>query len=134
MFDILGSVAAAIASMALGFFWYSDALFGVAWRADMGFSDEMMAVEKNKGMAKQVILGFIAEFVTALVFSYFFYALGIINITQALTVAFWAWLGFSATLQFGEVLWARFSQKLFFINTTHRLLSFLLIATTLVLV
>jgi len=133
-FNILGSVVAAVVSMALGMLWYSDALFGVKWRADMGFSDEMMVVQKKKGMANTVILALITEFITALAFSYFFYELGIVDISGALVVAFWTWLGFSATLQFGEVLWARLSHRLFLINTGHRLASFLLIAIILMLV
>jgi uncharacterized membrane protein YeaQ/YmgE (transglycosylase-associated protein family) len=133
-FNIIGSLIAAVVSMALGMLWYSDALFGVKWRADMGFSDEMMAAEKSKGMTKQIVFGFIGEFVTAMILSYFLYALGASSLGSALAVAFWAWLGFCATLQFGAVLWARSSYRLFWINTIHRLVSFLLIVVVLVLV
>jgi len=91
-FDVLGSVAAAVVSMIVGVLWYSDALFGVHWRADMGFSDEMMEAEKAKGMGQKIALGFVVEFVTAAVFSYFFYVLGTVDVVGAMIVALLAWI------------------------------------------
>jgi hypothetical protein len=136
-FDIVGSFIAALLSMVLGFIWYSEALFGARFRKEMGFSDEMMREKKKegmKGMKKQISLGFIAEFVTALVFSYTFFIIGISSVGDALVVAFLAWLGFSATLQFGGTLWAGDSMSLFILNTSHRLASFVVIVLALILI
>jgi len=133
MFDVLGSIVAAVVSMALGFFWYSEALFGAKWRAEMNWTDQDAEEVKQRAMAKPVVLGLITEFVVAMILSYFFYRFSVMGIKEALSVAFLAWLGFSATLQFGETLWAKHSVSLFVINTSHRLVSLLLIALVLVL-
>lgn len=128
MFNIMGSIVAAVVSMAFGFFWYSNFLFGRKWRNEMKWTDSQMMENKEKGMFKVVVLGLLAEFATALVLSYFLFALGVVGILPSLVVAFWAWLGFSATLQFGEILWAKHSGSLFLINTSHRLISLCLMA------
>jgi len=131
MFNVLGSIIAAVVGMFFGFLWFSNFLFGKSWRAEMKWSDEEMEANKNKGMTKEIILGLFAEFVTAMVFSYFLTTLGIVGVGPAMVVAFWAWLGFSATVQFGATLWAKHTMKLFLINTSHRLVEFLLIAIVL---
>jgi hypothetical protein len=139
MVNILGSVIAGVVSMAFGFFWYSDSVFGKKWRKEMGITDQMTEEYKAQGypgMKKQISLGLLAEIVTALVLSYIFYSLNVFDIWAGVKITFWLWLGFCATLQLGQVLWGKFPTpwNLFYINASHRLISLLVMAIIIFLI
>jgi len=132
--SILGSIIAAIVSMMIGFAWYSDALFGKRWRSGLGWSDEYMSNMKERGMTGVIIGGFLSEFVMAVILSFMIQLVGVFSAPQAMTLAFWIWLGFIATIQMGSVFWERRSFGFYLINSLYRLVTLLVMAIILTLV
>jgi len=122
--NYLAVLIAAIASMGLGFLWYSQYLFGKQWAALKGFTDESLkAAQKSMGPL------YALSFVLALLTSYLL--VHVMNLSQSfygntplqagIASAFFMWLGFVMPTQvtaqiFGEKKW-----KLFGIDTGYQL-------------
>ncbi len=104
-------IAAAIASMAVGFIWYGP-LFGKAWMKLSGHKE----MGDKKEMPKMYAILFAASLVTA-------YVLSVLG--AGLQTAFWVWLGFQATLLLHGVLFEKQSWNLYFLNAGHQLVSLL---------
>ncbi len=126
------AIVAAVASNALGFLWYSPILFGKPWMAMMGITAEKMSMSKGSGsknMGAIYGLNFVFDIATACILSFLLTATG--NLTDALGVTFLIWLGFSAPILLGSVFWEEKPFKLFLINASFRLVSFLAMALVL---
>ena len=127
--NYLAVLVAAVASMVIGGLWYS-VLFGKQWMKLMGFKAEDMS--KMKTTAKQsYAIGFLSSLVMSYVLAHFVDYTGSMTVVAGLQLGFWVWLGFTATLQLGSVLWEGKSWRLFFLNTAHSLVSLLAMAVIL---
>jgi hypothetical protein len=115
-------VVATIASVIVGFLWYSDWLFGKHWRRLMKISDEMMVAGKDK-MLLPLIGEIVASFITVFIFGIFTASFS----GSVFLIAFLIWLGFIATTVAGGSLWGMKSWKLFFIDSSFRLVSLLIV-------
>lgn len=138
-FDInyLSVLLAGVASMAVGFLWYSPFLLGKPWMKEMGMTEE--SIKKNqKNMMALYILSFIASLVTAFVLlNIIALSVNFLNSTKlsaGLTIAFWMWLGFIAPVQLTEVIFGGKSWKLFAINTGYQLAAILAMAVVLAII
>ena len=127
--NYLAILAAGIASMAIGFLWYSPMVLGKPWMKMMGFTKESMKAAQ-KEMGKYYALSFVATLVTAYVLSHIivlsesFYGRG--YVATGLTTGFFAWLGFVAPVQMADVIFSvKRSWKLFSINTGYQLTALL---------
>lgn len=78
-----------------------------------------IAKAQEKGMTKQLIIGLIGQVVMAYVLAAFISWSGGVGWMNGMVIAFWAWLGFVATLGVSSVLWEGKSMTLFWINMTH---------------
>lgn len=127
-------VAAAVASMILGFLWYGP-LFGKQWIALMGFTKAHMEAAKVQGMTKQFVLAFIGSLVMAWVLAHsLVFASAYLNATgpsAGLMAGFWNWLGFIAPVTLGSVLWEGKSWNLWLLNNGYQLLSLLVMGVIL---
>ena len=123
----------------LGWAWHSNLLFGKTWIKLMGY-DKLSKKEKQAMMAKAKY-GFGFAFLTAILTTYclaylvitvsnFYHSSGIFSGLQA---GFWTWLGFVATTQLSGVLWERKPFKLYAINASYYLVSFLAMGSILAL-
>lgn len=132
--NYLAVVVAAVASMVMGFLWYSKILFGKLWMKLSGYTTESLK-KAQKEMGKLYAVSFVVSMVTAYVLSHVmvlsenFYQYS--ELSTGLTTAFWMWLGFMMPVQlmgeiFGEKKW-----KLFGINTGYQLVSLILMAVVL---
>ena len=121
--NFVAVILAAVASMILGFLWYSDVLFGKQWRHLMGWTHESMEHAKKKGMTRVYVWGFIFELVTAYVLAHFLILAEVANVGGLKALVFWAWLGFMLPVLAGSVLWENKSLKLLVINALYRLLA-----------
>lgn len=116
----------AIASMALGYLWYSPILFGKAW-------EKMAGVEmKKEGATKSYILMLVSALVVAYVMAHFVWlvAQGFgseVSAASGVSTAFWAWLGFVATTSLGSVLWEAKPWAYWLINAGYWLVNLVLI-------
>ncbi len=117
---------AAVASMVVGFVWYSPVLFAKQW---IKLTGNDMKPANNAEMAKTYGLTFVLALVTAYVlFHIFTLSMSFFNhsnLTTGLTSAFWVWLGFIMPVQATDVLFSKKPIKLFAINTGYQLLSLL---------
>ena len=122
--NLVTVLCAAIANFVLGFLWYGP-LFGKQWMKLMGITKQQVEKAKKKGMAKEMILQFLASLVMAFVLAHALtFASAYLDVTGAsagLQAGFWNWLGFIATVSLGCVLWEGKSWKLWFLNNAYSL-------------
>lgn len=123
-------LVAALATMALGFLWYSPVLFGKPWMALMGKTDADMPEMKKKA-TKAYALSFIGALVMAYVLAHFVDYVGATTVSDGLQLGFWIWLGFAATIGYTDVLFGGKPFKLFLINTGYQLVELLLMGVIL---
>lgn len=134
--NYLAVLVAGIASMVVGFIWYSPVLFGNAWTKASGRTAESMKEEKNK-LGKIYTISFILSLITAYVLThvmafsvnYYHYSL----LSTGVTSAIWMWLGFVMPVQATDVLFGGKNFTLFAINTGYQLASLLAMGVTIAL-
>lgn len=119
---VLSLLLSAVASMAIGFLWYSPVLFGAQWMKLKGYTNASLK-KAQKQMGPLYGVSFIGALVMAWVLSLVFTWSGIIDTQEAIQTAFLMWLGFVAPVQlthsiFGDKNWA-----LLMIDTGYQLVS-----------
>ena len=127
--NYLSVFLAGVASMVVGFLWYSPMLFGNHWARAMGWdlTDSAKMAEMKKGAGKSYAWSFVGSLVMAYVLAVFLGVAGG-DVWQGLCVAFWLWLGFVATVKFSDFLFSDKNVALFFINSGYQLASILAMA------
>ena len=133
--NYLAILATGVAAVAIGWVWYSPMLFGNIWMKECGMGD--MTPEKKaegmKHMPKAVLGSFVAQLVLAYVMTYFAHSLGFTTSFEAINLAIWAWLGFTATMILHPVLWEGKSMTYYGINAGYSLVIFIVTALVVVL-
>lgn len=124
-------IAAAIANIAIGALWYGP-VFGKYWKKLMGFTDDTMKAMPLRAW-QAVVGGLVNSLVIAYVLLFFTVTWVAPTFGGALMAAFWIWLGFVATTQISSYLWEGKPLKLFLLNTVCSFLSYLVMASILVL-
>ncbi len=121
--NYLAVLAAAVASMVIGFLWYGP-LFGKPWMALMGWSEkDMEKKRKDPSMGKTYAVSFLGAIVMAYVLSHFANYAGAASILGGAQLGFWLWLGFVGPVQLTDVLFGGKNIKLFLLNTGYQLVS-----------
>jgi hypothetical protein len=134
-----------IAAMAVGFLWYSPALFAKPWVKEMGYDmNDKLAMEKMKKSAGPAYgASFVGSLVTAMVLGKLLNALSRHGeavwhpiaapqpVLYGVLVGVAVWLGFVATVQLTGVLFANQSGKLFAINTGYQLVCYVVMGAIL---
>lgn len=127
--NYLAVLLAAVASMALGFAWYSPYVLGKQWTRERGISAENLK-KAQKEMGKLYALSFVVALITAYVLShvmslsenFFHYPM----LSTGLITAFWMWLGFVMPVQITATIFSdKKNWKLFGIDTGYQLVSLL---------
>jgi hypothetical protein len=120
-------LVAAVATMVVGFLWYSPLLFARPWMLLMGYDPEDKAKieEMQKSAGPSYGISFVASLVTAFVLAKIIDVTSVNTIPYGMKVGFAVWLGFVATVQLTEVLFAKKPTKLFLINTGYQLVCYL---------
>lgn len=132
--NFLAVLLAGIASMVVGFLWYSPLLFGKPWMKLLGYTSKSMK-DAQKEMGKTYGISFILSLVTAyilfhvMVLSENFF--GYSALITGLITAFWMWLGFVAPVQLTDVLFGKKQWQLFGINTGYQLVALMVMAVVL---
>jgi hypothetical protein len=118
-------IVAAIVYMAIGFVWYSDALFGKQYRKLMGVKDSEMKPGSDF-MVKMIVLGLLSASVMAYVLTYsMVFAGSYMGLSGAMLGAmtgFWNWLGYQVIIFINGYLYERKSITLTVINAGYMLL------------
>ena len=125
--NFLAVFVAAIATMVLGFLWYSPMLFARPWMRLMGIDpdDKAKLAEMQKGAGKLYGMSFVASLVSAIVLAKVIAISTVITIPYGMKVGFAVWLGFVATVQLTGALFGKQPTKLFLINTGYQLVCYL---------
>src|SRR5258708_31971905 len=94
--NIVPVFAAALATMALGFLWYSPLLFAKPWMILMGYdpNDKAKLDEMRKGAGKMYGLSFVASLVSAFVLAKIIDVTTVNTALYGMKIAFAVWLGF----------------------------------------
>lgn len=131
--NLLAVLVAAIATMVVGFLWYSPLLFAKPWMREMGYDPndkaKMEEMKKSAGLAYGG--SFLASLVSAFILALFLHWLRAESLHVGLMVGFHVWLGFVATVQFTSALFTKQSMKLLSINTCYQLVCYLAMAAIL---
>jgi len=128
--NLIGVLVAAVAAMAVGFAWYSPLLFGKQWMALMKLTAKDMEKAK-KDMGMMYGLSFLATLVMTYVLAYFMRRMAVSDLSQAVLLGFWAWIGFVAPVQLTDVIFGSKRWNLFFLNTGYQLTSIVVAALVL---
>lgn len=121
-------VGAAVVSMILGSLWYSKALFGQTWAKLSGISlDKVDKADTNRGY----LIMFVGALIMPYVLTHFIFLVSPITLSEALTVGFWAWFGFVATVMASDLAFGQAKFSLFAINAGFQLVNFLVVSSIL---
>src|SRR5208337_762227 len=117
----------AIASMAIGFLWYSPILFASPWMRLMGIdsNDKAKIAELQKGAGKLYGISFVASIASALVLAKIIDIASIDTVAYGMKIGFAVWLGFVTTVQLTGALFGKQPTKLYLINTGYQLVCYL---------
>src|SRR6185369_11486238 len=133
--NLWGVLLAAVSSMVVGSVWYMPAVFGKAWAKLAGVKLENM----GKGKPGDMIWIYGTVFVASLVTAYILAAVtflaqqftGDSYMQDALSVALWLWLGFTAARLYVHDTFEMRRKKLTILNAGHELLTVLVMAVIL---
>jgi hypothetical protein len=131
----LAILVAAIASMVVGFLWYSPILFAKPWMREMGYdpNDKAKTQEMQKSAGPAYAGSFVASLLAAFTLALILHAMRGQDLHVGLTLSFHVWLGFVATVQFTGALFMKHGMKLFAINTGYQLVCYLVMGAILTL-
>src|SRR5258707_12923402 len=122
--NLLAILVAAIATMPIGFLWYSPLLFANPWMREMGIDpndkEKIKAMQKSAGPS--YLVAFLASVVSAFVLALCFHEMHVESLEIGLLVGFHVWLGFVATEQLPGALSRKQSLTLWPRNTSYQLL------------
>lgn len=121
-------VVAVVASMVLGYVWYSMGVFGRRWMELIGKKEEDLREGAGAGMAGMLV----SSGVTAYVLTHFVSYAGADTAYEGAVTGFWIWLGFMATVMLSEVFFEKRPFALFTINAGYQLVNLLVMGAILV--
>jgi hypothetical protein len=131
--NYLAILAAAIASMLVGFAWYSRALFGPAWAKCRGIdmNDPKQSQELQKGMGTVYAASFGATLLSACALCLLVVRIQSGGVLGGLKLGLLVWLGFTMTVQLTAALFSHKNRTLFFIDTGYQLVCYLVMGAIL---
>lgn len=127
--NYLEIIVATLGAFVLGWIWYGP-LFGKKWMELSGMTMEKMQTMGMKP-AHAMALGFVSFLFVAYVFNWFIGAMAIADVAGAMSLAFFAWLGFAMPIHAGVWIWEGRSFSLFAFNAVYQLISFGIVASIL---
>jgi hypothetical protein len=131
--NVWAVLVGAVATMVVGFIWYSPLLFAKPWMMLMGYdpNDKAKQAEMQKGAGLMYSLSLLASIASAVVLGKI---IGLATINTALygmKVGVAVWLGFVATVQLTGALFGKQPIKLYLINTGYQLVCYVVMGAIL---
>ena len=126
-------LVAAVATMVVGFLWYSPFLFARPWMLAMGYDPDNKAKldEMRKSAGKSYALSFVASLVAAFVLGKIIDVATVDSALYGMKIGFAVWLGFVTTVQLTAKLFGNQPTKLYLINTGYQLVCYLVMGAIL---
>jgi ABC-type Fe3+ transport system permease subunit len=123
-------ILATLSSMIVGSIWYARPVFGKAWMKLAGISDKDM--QKKSNVATPIIITLVVSFLTAYILAHVtFLANHFFHnsfLQDALSTAFWLWLGFTAARVITHDVFEGRPWRLTFMTITHELVTIVVMA------
>ena len=131
--NLLSVLVAAIATMILGFLWYSPILFAKPWTVAMGYdpNDKAKMDETRKGAGKLYGITFVASLLSAFVLAKIIDVTTVASALYGMKIGFAVWLGFVTTVQLTSTLFKKRPIKLYLIDTGYQLVCYLVMGVIL---
>jgi surface polysaccharide O-acyltransferase-like enzyme len=126
-------LAAAVATMILGFLWYSPLLFAKPWTLAMGYdpNDKAKMDEMRKGAGKLYGITFVASLISAFVLAKIIDVTTVSSALYGMKIGLAVWLGFVTTVQLTSTLFKKRPSKLYLIDTGYQLVCYLMMGAIL---
>jgi len=126
-------LVAAVATMILGFLWYSPLLFAKPWTVAMGYdpNDKAKMDEMRKGAGKLYGITFVASLISAFVLAKIIDVTTVNSALYGMKIGFAVWLGFVTTVQLTSTLFKKRPIKLYWIDTGYQLVCYLVMGAIL---
>jgi hypothetical protein len=117
----------AVATMVVGFLWYSPALFANPWMRLMGYdpNDKARIAEMQKSAGPSYGMSLIASILSSLVLAKIIMIANVTTPLYGMKIALAVWLGFVTTVQLTNSLFMKQPAKLYMINTGYQLVCYL---------
>src|SRR5580692_553842 len=127
--NVWAVLVSALATMVVGFVWYSPWLFARRWTILMGYDpdDKAKLAEMQKSAGPSYMLSLVASLVSAAVLGKIIVIATVNSPLYGMKIGFAVWLGFVTTVQFTNALFSRQPAKLYAINTGYQLVCYLAI-------
>lgn len=124
----LAVLLAALSTMAVGSIWYAKNVFGTKWKKLVGMTD----AKAGKGAGKAIIITVIVSLISAYVLAYITFIanqyFGNSFLQDAITTAFWLWLGFTASRIITHDAFEQRPTELTLMNIAHEFVTFMVMA------
>lgn len=121
----LAVVLAAASTMVVGTVWYAKSVFGTKWMKLIGMTD----AKASKGAGKAIAVTIVVSLITAYVLAHVTYLsnqfFGNSFLQDALTTAFWTWLGFTAARFITHDAFEQRPTELTVMNVVHEFVTFM---------
>ncbi len=124
----LAIILATASSMVVGSIWYAKPVFGSAWAKIVKLDDKKMQAGATKAIGVTVVVSFITAYVLAHVIYLSHSFFGNSYLQDALTTAFWLWLGLVAARFITHDAFEQRPAKLTLMNVSHELVTLLVMA------
>ena len=118
---------AGVATMVIGFLWYSPLLFARPWMVAMGYdpNDKTRIAEMQKSAGPMYGISLLASLISAFVLAKILVGMTIYSALYGMKIGFAVWLAFVATVQLTDKMFGQRPMKLFLINTGYQLVCYL---------
>jgi surface polysaccharide O-acyltransferase-like enzyme len=116
----------ALATMVVGFLWYSPVLFANPWMVLMGYdpNDKAKIAEMQKSAGPSYAMSLVASLLAAFVLGKLIAVAGSTTAVDGLKIGLVVWLGFVTTVQLTNALFSHQRNKLYLINTGYQLVCY----------
>jgi len=124
---------AGIATMVIGFLWYSPLLFARPWMVAMGYdpNDKARIAEMQKSAGPMYGISLLASLISAFVLAKVLVGMTIYSALYGMKIGFAVWLAFVATVQLTDKMFGQRPMKLFLINTGYQLVCYVVMGAIL---
>jgi hypothetical protein len=121
--NYLAILIAAVVSMFIGMFWYSQMLFGKTWMAAIGKTEEDI---KKASTGPLYVINTVANLILAYVLAWATRYAGAVNAIDGAKIGIWVWLGFVVTTLLPVYLFEMRPIKTYFIYIGYQLISLII--------
>jgi len=124
--NVWAVLVSALATMVVGFVWYSPLLFARRWTMLMGYDpdDKAKVAEMQKSAGPSYMLSLVASVLSAAVLGKIIVIATIHRPLYGIKMGLAVWLGFVTTVQLTSALFMRQPARLYAINTGYQLVCY----------